>query len=258
MTQATPDNRPLDPNLLDRLWDFDDPAVSEQRFRSRIDHADPESPSTHELVTQLARALGLQGRFDEAEAVLTGIASERPRVLARIALERGRLRNSSGDAATAMPHLAAALDHARTADDEFLMADAVHMLAIADTANAAHWVDEGLRIVEGTTDPRTRRWRGPLHNNLGWTLHDRGDHEAALEQFHLALAAFQAGGTATQVHNARWAVARCLRSLARYEDALTIQQRLRDEDPPDPYVDEEIAALERARGDIAGPWEDTT
>jgi cytosine deaminase len=246
------DNRPLDPGLLDALWDFDDPAVSEQRFRGRIAYADLAAVATQELATQLARALGMQGRFEEASEILDSLTSQHPVVLARMSLERGRLRHSVGDRPAAVSHFAAGLDHARAVGDDFLAADAAHMLAIADERNAGEWVRVGLAIIDSTTDARARRWRGPLHNNLGWTLHDRGDHDEALEQFRLAQAAFERGGTAAQVNNARWAVARCLRALGRCEEALAIQQRLLANDSPDPYVDEQIdtlrTAIDHARG----------
>ncbi|NHB83622.1 hypothetical protein G7085_00010 [Tessaracoccus sp. HDW20] len=42
-----------------------------------------------ELSTQVARALGLQGRYEEADAELDAIMSSAPVVLQRIELERG-------------------------------------------------------------------------------------------------------------------------------------------------------------------------
>ena len=93
------------------------------------------------------------------------------------------------------------------------------------------------------TDDRTRRWTIALHNNLGWHLHDAEELEAALAEFELALEASRTYGSAEQVHIARWSVARCLRSLGRLDEARAIQQELRDTDPPDEYVDEELEAL---------------
>jgi hypothetical protein len=48
------------------------------------------------LETQLARALGLQARHDEADRVLERIDAPLPAIRARASLERGRLRNSGG------------------------------------------------------------------------------------------------------------------------------------------------------------------
>jgi len=53
---------------IDALWNFDDPIASEGRFRAAADAADLTDRPI--LLTQLARALGLQGRYDEAARLL--------------------------------------------------------------------------------------------------------------------------------------------------------------------------------------------
>jgi hypothetical protein len=50
-------------------------------------------------------------------------------------------------------------------------------------------------------------------------------------------------GTADQLHVAQWAVARCLRSLGRLEEAREIQERLFAARPDDEYVVSELAEL---------------
>jgi tetratricopeptide (TPR) repeat protein len=196
-----------------------------------------------ELRTQLARSLGLQKRFAEADAELDAIPVDDPAVATRVALERGRLRNSSGDAASAVPLFEAALAHARSAGHEFLEVDAAHMLGIADPVQSARWTAEALAVVDRTTDAGTRRWGIALHNNRGWALHDEGDFSAALAEFEAALAAAGDGGTADQLHIAKWAVARCLRSLGRVSEAREIQEQLLLDRPDDEYVVAELAEL---------------
>jgi tetratricopeptide (TPR) repeat protein len=88
-----------------------------------------------------------------------------------------------------------------------------------------------------------------LHNNYGWTLHDAGDYPAALTQFREALAVYkvaESAGSPMDIHIAHWAIARCLRSLGRYNEALAIQLRLAANEDRDRYVDEEIAELQKA------------
>jgi len=63
----------LDPALLDHLWDFGDPAGTESRFHEHLAQLEPGSIAAAELTTQIARAMGLQGRFDEADSLLDGI-----------------------------------------------------------------------------------------------------------------------------------------------------------------------------------------
>lgn len=76
------------------LWDFDDPTGSEQRFRAEAEAADPEDRLV--LMTQVARALGLQEKYDEGHAVLDDLSPTEDEVAVRIVLERGRLFRSAG------------------------------------------------------------------------------------------------------------------------------------------------------------------
>lgn len=115
----------------------------------------------------LARALGLQGRFEEAGAVLDGVSHPHPLARSRVALEQGRLRNSAGNPAAAIPYLRDALAHADAAGSDALAIDVLHMLAIADTDRADDWTRQGLARAGASSDPRARRWRGALHNTLG-------------------------------------------------------------------------------------------
>lgn len=231
----------LSGSRLDDLWDFEDPAGSAARFRNELRVADPVTAA--ELTTQRARALALDGDVDSAAAELDSITVDDPIVRVRVALERGRLLNSSGRPAEAVPYFAAALDTAVVHGEDFLAADAAHMLAIADPENCAEWTDRGIRIVDETTDERTKRWGIALHNNRGWTLHDAGEYEEALAEFRAADAVAQERGTPEQQHVAQWAIARCLRSLGRATEALAIQERLLEFAPHDRHVIEEIAQL---------------
>ena len=49
------------------MWDFDDPKKSESRFRTALRGADRRDQQL--LMTQLARAVGLQGRYDDGLAI---------------------------------------------------------------------------------------------------------------------------------------------------------------------------------------------
>jgi Tfp pilus assembly protein PilF len=82
-----------------------------------------------------------------------------------------------------------------------------------------------------------------LANNLGWTLHDAGRFDEALERFEAADAAAKALGTEDQQQLAQWAIARCYRSLGRTSEARAIQEQLAVLRPDDEYVLEELALL---------------
>ena len=142
---------------LDELWDFSDAGGSERRLRAAVETA-PNSIVAAELTTQVARSLGLQEKYVEADAVLDRVDSP----------------------------------------DDFLTVDAAHMLAIADAARAPHWTARALETVGETTDARTKRWAVGLHNNLGWWLFDAGDRAAGLVELELAADAARDYGTAQQ------------------------------------------------------------
>lgn len=253
-------HRGSEQQLIDRLWDFSDPEASEARFREA---AADETSSPHlraVLSTQLARALGIQRRTDEALAVLdivaaTGSAPGDPEsyaaeLRARVFIERGRIAASDRRPADAVPELTRGVREAALAGSTFLVLDALHMLALNDVGHEEEWATEGFDVLDGSRDPRVLRWGVALHNNLGWTLHDSGRLTGALLQFEQAVASADAYGTAEQRHVARWSVARCLRSLGRTDEALAMQRDLAAARPEDRYVQAEIEALTAAEPTI--------
>jgi tetratricopeptide (TPR) repeat protein len=196
---------PINQERLDALWDFDDAAKSEAQLRAAAD-AEPDPAIAAELTTQVARALGLQDRFAEADALLDSIAHPTGAVAVRVHLERGRLRTSSDHLAEAIPLFEAALAEAAADGLVFLETDAAHMLVIAEPARAEHWTARGLEALENTTDRRTRRWEFSLHNNLGWHFFDGGDPAAALVEFELSVDAARDYGTEQQQQFAQHAI----------------------------------------------------
>ena len=117
---------PEDP---DAPWDFRDPIASEAAFRGAISSTD-DAVARAVLGTQLARALGLQGRYDEADRVLERIDAPVPAIRARVALERGRLRKSGGHPADAVGFFENAAAIAEAAGEQLLLVDALRLLAI--------------------------------------------------------------------------------------------------------------------------------
>ena len=252
-------HRGSEQQLLDRLWDFSDPTASEERFREAADD-DAYSPHLRAVLsTQLARALGIQWRTDEALAVLDAVAaagaapgdpeSFAAELRARVSIERGRIA-ASDRRPDAVPELTRGVREAALAGSTFLVLDALHMLALNDAGHEEEWATEGFDVLDGSRDPRVLRWGVALHNNLGWTLHDSGRLAGALMQFEQAVESADAYGTAEQRHVARWSVARCLRSLGRTDEALAMQRELAVARPDDRYVQAEIEALTAAEPTI--------
>jgi tetratricopeptide (TPR) repeat protein len=229
------------------LWDFDDPAGSEQRFRAAAEIA--EGVDRLVLLTQVARSLGLQERYDEAHAVLDDLAVDSPEVATRVALERGRLLRSAGEPDEAGPHFDAAAVTAREAGLEALHVDALHMAAlVAPADDQQRRTEEALAVARGSSDETARNWDASLLNNLGMTHADAGDWPAALAAFEDALAARQRIGDDSRTRVARWMVGWALRNLGRTDEARVVQTRLKAEleaaGAQDPYVDEELALLD--------------
>jgi tetratricopeptide (TPR) repeat protein len=230
------------------LWDFDDPAGSETRFRAAADASDGAERGV--LLTQVARCFGLQGRFEEAHALLDDIGPDgSPEVEVRLALERGRLLNSSGDPAAALPWFGSATEAAEAAGLETLAVDAMHMTAIAAAPEDRLRLNElALDRARSATEQTARDWDASLLNNIGMCHADAGELDAALDAFERALEARQRIGDDGRTRIARWMIGWLLRLQGRHADALAIQRALKDELDSvglvDPYVDEELGLLE--------------
>lgn len=179
----------------DRLrpnWDFNDVDASRERFRAQLEE-ETTAVGRAEVLTQLARADGLQDRFAEGDRLLdeaAELAGDEALVRARVDLERGRLRRSSGDAEAALPLFEASFETALAIPHEFIAVDAAHMAAIAapDFEIRMAWSERGIELAQTSDDPGVTYWLGTLFNNVGWHYFDAGEYETALEWFERALA----------------------------------------------------------------------
>ncbi|MEP7359728.1 MAG: tetratricopeptide repeat protein [Anaerolineales bacterium] len=246
---------------FDALWNYDDPAGTEAKFRALLPAAGAQPAYHAALLTQIARTQGLQRQFEAAHGTLDEaerlIDPSMTSTRIRLFLERGRVYNSSQHIPEAAPLFRAAWDLALAAGEDFYAVDAAHMLGICEPPERqAEWNLRALDLAERSAQPRARGWLGSLYNNLGWTFHDQGDPTRALDLFEKALA-FRQGqpGKQAEVLIAQWCVARCLRTLGRVEEALAQQQTLEREHAAagsgDGYVFEEIAENLRLLGRLA-------
>lgn len=250
------------------LWDFRQPAASEQRLRDAL--ATAQGDDAFILRTQIARSWGLRRDFDQARALLAALqpalAGAGPEARVRYHLELGRSHASATHPPEALTEDARrlaraafqmALDTARGAALDGLAIDAVHMFAFVDSAPAQqlHWAQQALALSLASSQPDARRWEASIRNNMGYALHQLGRFEEALAQFRLALALRELAGKPQAVRDARWMVAWTLRALKRSDEALQLQLALEREadaaGEPDPYVFEELETLYRERGDTA-------
>src|SRR4029077_8277707 len=110
------------------LWDFDDLDASETRLRAQLDDETTDAGRA-EVLTQLARVQGLRGSFDAGDRLLdeaVPLAGDDAVALARIDLERGRVRRSNGDPEAARPLFDAAFALSLDTGQTFIAADAAH------------------------------------------------------------------------------------------------------------------------------------
>ena len=240
---------------FDERWDFNRPGLSEQRFLELLNKAAHPDHSA-QVLSQIARAQGLQARFEQALATLEQAQQFQPLSASsqiRLALERGRILKTWGKPQQARPFFLQAWELGQAHAEDFLAIDAAHMLAIVgDVAEQVNWNQKALGLCEKTSDPRARRWRASLYNNLGWTYCGQGDYAKALEGFEKALSERELQGMAEPIRIARWCVAHTLPLLGQVQQALILQQALDSElkaaGQTDAYVAEEMGECLLALG----------
>jgi tetratricopeptide (TPR) repeat protein len=250
---------------LSALWDYSQPALSEERFRAAVVQAAPDDALI--LQTQIARTHGMRKDFAKAREILAQaeprLAQASAEARARWLLESGRTwaspvhtkqqREEGRDKARAL--FTAAFDTARAAKLDGLAIDALHMMVMVDEApeQQLEWDMKAIAYMEASSQPAARKWEGSLYNNTGYALQQAGRHDEAIAMYRKSLAAYERDGRLDDVRIEHWMIASALRAQGKLQDALAIQQRLEREwdaaGKPDPYVYQELEQLHRALGD---------
>jgi tetratricopeptide (TPR) repeat protein len=253
---------------FDSLWDFNHPEITEQKFRELMPSAESSGNSAYfaELLTQIARAEGLQRKFEDAHKTLDRaeklITNDMHIPKVRCLLERGRTLNSSGKPQEAKKYFLDAWDLARSSNADGYAVDAAHMVAIVEPPDEAlKWNERAIEFAEESEVEDAKKWLGALYNNLGWTYHDKKDYEKALDYFERDFKWYSERNRPVQARIAQWSIARTLRSQKKTQQALDIQRTLLrqievNKEDPDGYVFEEIAEClqELGREEEARPY----
>jgi len=238
--------------VIDQLWNYDDPAASEAKFRDLLAKARAAGnlPYAAEVMTQIARAQGLQQKYAEANQTLDEtvkiLTADMKTASVRVLLERGRVLNSSGSPEKSRSFFVQALQAANAAQLEFYAVDAAHMLGIVYQGEASiTWNERAMQMAEAAKDPRARGWLGPLYNNLGWTYADLKRYDDALKLFEKDFRYRSEKNAKSQANVARWSMAKMMRMLGRVDEALRLQQELlqepdRKDNDSEGYTREEI------------------
>lgn len=238
----------------DKLWNYRDPSETEIKFRETLKETSVEKNlSEHlQLLTQIARAQGLQRKFEEAHQTLDEVGKQLTEQQntehIRYFLERGRVFNSSSNKRNAEVCFRSALDIAKNLNQDGYAVDAIHMLAIISPPDASTALnEEAIVFAENSEQQQAKNWLGSLYNNLAWSYFDKGEYEKALSVFLRALQFREEKKSAYEIFLAKWSVARTLRALNRNDDALKVQLALFEEASNtgnhDGYVHEELAEL---------------
>ena len=242
---------------FDALWNFDDPAGTEARFLEvRQGLGAPEGHGRLlELDTQIARAQGLQGRFNDAlamlETVQLALRPDEARAAIRYELEFGRVLRSSGSPEAARSFFERAAALAEAAGEDRLAVDARHMVALVepDPARRVSLMLDDLEFAAASADPDARKWRGTLWSNIGMAFHEIGDLADALDAFETA-AGFWEEDDPARVLIGHWMVAWTLRLQGKLAEALAMQEVLErahaQAGTPGAYVQEELGELHLA------------
>ncbi len=246
---------------FDRMWDFQDPEGTEARFTEIIPIAEREGNTSYkaQLYTQIARAQGMQGKFDEAHKTLnkadalvnpTNVMSN-----IRILLERGRVYNTQGMPEKAKPLFVKAMDIGRMNNFDVMTIDAIHMLGIVDPPEKQiEWNLLAMSIAEESEDQRVKGWLGPLYNNIGWSYYDLGDYENAQIMFEKSLDFRESIQDQQGIRIGKWTLGHLYRIINKLDKALDIQLALENEIndndlPKDGFVLEELAELYAIKGE---------
>jgi len=250
---------------FDRLWDYDHPAVTEQKFRALLPAAEKSGDLSYllELQTQVARCQGLEGKFDDCHATLDAVekrlTDEVPVARIRYLLERGRAFNSSDHPDKAKPLFLAAWNQANTVGENGHAIDAAHMIAIVepDLSAQVDWNCKALALID--KDPKQQGWQPSIYNNLGETYRHRKEYDKALDCFQKRANWFKDRGQRPDIYTVK-DVARMNRLLGRSDIALAtiepVAKNLKAKKRSDGYISAEYGQclLAAGRTDEAKPF----
>jgi tetratricopeptide (TPR) repeat protein len=218
------------------MWDLNNPAASEAKFRALLPKAvEMGNKSYHlQLITQIARTYSLRSKFDEAHELLDKVEPQLTDELVaarlRYLLERGRTYNSNQEKDTAKPLFVEAYELALKNKEDGFAVDAAHMMGIAEVPDKQmEWNLKALDVAEKSNDDKVKNWLGPLYNNIGWTYHDLGQYEEALDMFEKGLKWRKKKKDDDGIRIQTWNIGRTYRSLGKLDKALEIQKKLEKE-----------------------------
>jgi tetratricopeptide (TPR) repeat protein len=212
---------------FNKLWNFNEPKATEEKFTALLEAARKAGDASYllQLLTQIARTQGLQGKFAEAHATLDGVQAQLrdDLILARVRclLERGRVFNSSGAPEKGRPLFVEAWELASAAGETKSAADALHMIAIVEPAPAGK-IEWNLRALEYIDkNPQEKRWLNAVYNNLGEAYLLAKDYAKALDCFQKLAEMSRERKEEPWIYTLK-DISKCLRLLGRSAEARAV------------------------------------
>jgi tetratricopeptide (TPR) repeat protein len=244
-------------NNFDKLWNFNEPKSTEEKFRELLPVAEKSWSKAEylQLLTQIARSLGLQRKFNEAHQTLdivneelfkTDNLNDNKLTYVRYLLERGRVYNSSGKQEDSKKYFLEAYQLSSDNCLDFYAVDAAHMMGIVTQGGESlKWSEIAIDICEKSQDEQTKKWVGALYNNTGWTYFDMKNYEKALDLFKRGLKFREEMKQETETRIAKWCIAKTKRMMGNVQESLEMQRSILKEIEQkkaehDGYVFEEI------------------
>jgi len=246
---------------FDKLWNYQNPAQTEQQFRALLPQAKTKNKSYYlQLLTQLARTQSLQQKYVSAYEILKEVAAEMTEdlqiVKIRYLLELGRTQNSEKQGEGANQTFREAFAVADQATEWGYAVDALHMVAITysygnlkSMAEKLNWEMKAIAYAEEKESHLAKAWLGSLYFNTGWSLYGLDRFDEALAIFIKAYNLDKTKGSDEWILlDDRRTIAKVKRRLGRVDEALTEQLQLEIENleklgKPDGFVFEELGEL---------------
>jgi tetratricopeptide (TPR) repeat protein len=254
---------------FDKLWNYQNPSETEQKFRALIPEARAKGKSYYlQLLTQLARTQSLQDKYTDAYETLNEVSLGMTDVLQvvkiRYLLELGRTQNAERKAEIANKTFKDAFSAADQATEWGYAVDALHMVAITYSYGSLksmeeklNWEVKAIAYAEEKDSQYAKAWLGSLYFNSGWSFYGLDRFEEALEIFIKAYNLDKANGSDEWILlDDRRTIAKVKRRLGRIDKALAEQHQLEIENieklgKPDGFVFEELGELYLVKEDHA-------
>ena len=246
---------------FDKLWDYQKPAETEQKFRALIPTAKQQGMSYYlQLLTQIARTMSLQKKYTDAYNVLSDVSQQMTDdmrvVRVRHLLELGRTQNAEKHCEVANKTFREAFSVSDKAEEWGYAVDALHMIAITYSYGSLespqeklNWEEKAVAYAESKDSLNAKKWLGSLYFNSGWSYYELKRYQEALVTFTKAYELDKANGSPEWILlDDRRTVAQMKRLVGQIDDALAEELQLEKENieklgKPDGFVFEELGEL---------------